>query len=79
MTRRETSLRYFVIIALAFTAWRLVTTIAWLLFGPGLEPGHTLTQIAYYLSKAVLGGLFWPISFFIEALHSPLSWLCPPW
>lgn len=79
MTRRESSLRYFLIVTAAFTVWRLLTTIAWLLFGPGLDPALPVTQVFFYLSKAFLGGLFWPISLLIEGLWNPFGWLFPPW
>lgn len=79
MTARETSLRYFLVVTAVFTAWRMLSTAAWLAFGPGLEPGHPVIQAFFYLSRAFLGGLFWPISFFIEGLTNPFGWLFPPW
>ena len=79
MTARENSLRYFIIVTAVFTVWRMLTTIAWLLFGPGLDPELPLTQIFFYLSKAFLGGLFWPISLVIQGIANPFGWLFPPW
>jgi hypothetical protein len=79
VTTRETSLRYFIAVTAVFTVWRMLTTIAWLLFGPGLEPEHPVTQVFFYLSKAFLGGLFWPISLLIQGLTNPFGWLFPPW
>ncbi|WP_421995472.1 hypothetical protein [Roseococcus sp.] len=79
MITRETSLRWFIIVTAVFTSWRLLTTVAWLAFGPGLGPTHPLTQIFFYLSLAFLGGLFWPISFFIDGLSNPFGWFFPPW
>lgn len=80
MTARETSLRYFIAVTAVITVWRMLTTTAWLLFGPGLEqPEHPATQVFFYLSKAFLGGLFWPISLLIQGLTDPMGWLFPPW
>jgi hypothetical protein len=78
---RERSLRVFVAVSLGFTAWRMLTTTAFLLFGPGLNvpPEHHTAQIFFLLSKAFLGGLFWPISFAIEGWRAPLAWIFYPW
>ena len=78
---RATSLRVFIGIALGLTALRMLATTAFLLFGPGLgvEPQHVTTQVFFLLSKAFLGGLFWPVSLLIEGLASPLGWLLYPW
>ncbi|TCI00906.1 hypothetical protein EJV46_00155 [Roseococcus sp. SYP-B2431] len=79
MTARETSLRWFIIGTAVFTAWRMLTTTAWLLFGPGLDPAFPLTQVFFHYSKAFLGGLFWPISLLIQGFTNPFGWLFPPW
>ena len=78
---RATSLRVFVGIAIGLTALRMLSTVAFLLFGPGLgvAPQHVTTQVFFLLSKAFLGGLFWPVSLLIEGLASPLGWLLYPW
>lgn len=78
---RATSLRVFIGIAVGLTALRLLSTLAFLLFGPGLgvAPQHVTTQVFFLLSKAFLGGLFWPVSLVIEGFASPLGWLFYPW
>lgn len=76
---RATSLRYFLIVTAVFTVWRMTTTTAWLAFGPGLEPEHPLTQVFFHLSKAFLGGLFWPISLLVQGFTDPVGFLMPPW
>ena len=79
MTARESSLRFFILGSMGFAAWRLLTTTAYLLFGPPIPPEYHLTQVFFYLSKAFLGGLFWPISLLIEGWQDPLAWLLYPW
>lgn len=78
---RERSLRIFVAVSLGFTAWRMLTTTGFLLFGPGLDvlPEHHTAQIFFLLSKAFLGGLFWPISFALDGWRDPLGWVLYPW
>ena len=77
---RARSLRLFIIVTAAVTAWRMLSTVAFLLFGPGLGvlPQHVTTQVFFLLSKAFLGGLFWPVSLAMEA-RTPLRWLLFPW
>lgn len=77
---RQRSLRLFITLTLVVTGWRMLSTIAFLLFGPGLgvAPNHLTTQVFFLLSKAFLGGLFWPVSFALEAT-TPLRWLLFPW
>jgi hypothetical protein len=74
-------LRVFVAVSVGFTTWRMVSTAAYLLFGPALAvpAEHHTAQIFFLLSKAFLGGLFWPISFAIEGWRDPLAWLLYPW
>lgn len=81
MTTRQASLRVFVLGSVGFAAWRLASTAAFLLFGPPLDvlPQHHTAQIFFYLSKAILGGLFWPISLLLEGWRDPLGWLLYPW
>ena len=81
MTRRERSLRWFVAISVGLVAWRLALAAAFLLFGPPLDvaPQHHTTQVFFVLSKAVLGGLFWPVSLAVEGWRDPLGWLLFPW
>ncbi len=78
---RATSLRMFIAVAVGLTGLRLLSTVAFLAFGPGLgvEPRHVTTQVFFLLSKAFLGGLFWPVSLLIEGIVSPLGWLFYPW
>jgi hypothetical protein len=78
---RLLSLRIFVVVSVGFTAWRMLTTAAFLLFGPGLNvpPEFHTAQIFFLLSKAFLGGLFWPISLAIEGWRDPLAWVLYPW
>lgn len=78
---RAASLRIFIGVAVGLTALRLLATVAFLLFGPGLgvAPNHVTTQVFFLLSKAFLGGLFWPVSLVIEGFASPLGWLLYPW
>lgn len=78
-TARERSLRIFVIVSFGFAAWRVLLALAFLAFGPPLPGELPLTEAAFVLSKAFLGGLFWPISFAIEGWSDPLSWLLFPW
>ena len=77
---RQRSLRLFIAVTVAVTGWRLLSTLAFLLFGPGLgvAPNRVTTQVFFLLSKAFLGGLFWPISLAMEA-RAPLRWLLFPW
>lgn len=78
---RQRSLRWFVAATVAITAIRLLSTIAFLAFGPGVggAPQHATTQVFFLLSKAFLGGLFWPISLAIEGWRDPLAWVLYPW
>jgi hypothetical protein len=75
------SLTIYVWIAVCFTALRLFTTTLYLLFGPALDvlPQHLVTQRFFMMSKAFLGGLFWPVSLLLEGIFAPLSWLLYPW
>jgi len=79
VTARQSSLRYFVIATLGFTAWRLVTVSAYLLFGPAIASNYPVTEVFFLLSKGFLGGLFWPISFLLDGWRDPLAWLLYPW
>lgn len=78
---RDRSLRWFVLFTLGFTAWRMVLAVAFLLFGPPLEVEARLwtTQVFFVLSKAFLGGLFWPVGLLIGGWRDPLAWLVQPW
>jgi hypothetical protein len=78
---RQRSLRVFIGVSVALVAWRMVLAVAYLLFGPALDvaPQHHTAQIFFVLSKAFLGGLFWPISLAIEGWRDPLGWLLYPW
>ena len=78
---RDRSLRWFVLVTLGFTAWRMVLAVAYLLFGPPLDVEARLwtTQVFFVLSKAFLGGLFWPVSFLVGGWRAPLDWLLYPW
>ena len=78
---RQASLRVFIAIAVGVTALRLLATVAYLLFGPGLGvlPQHATTQVFFLLSKAFLGGLFWPLSLLMGGWAAPLGWLLYPW
>ncbi|MBY0339271.1 MAG: hypothetical protein K2X11_21840 [Acetobacteraceae bacterium] len=78
---RQRSLRVFVAVSLGITAWRLLLAAAFILFGPGLGvlPQHETAQVFFLLSKAFLGGLFWPISIAIDGWRDPLGWLLYPW
>jgi hypothetical protein len=78
---RAATLRIFIGVAVGLTALRLISTVAFLVFGPGLgvAPNHVTTQVFFLLSKAFLGGLFWPVSLVIEGFVSPLGWLLYPW
>ena len=77
---RETTLRIFVGLTLTITAWRMASTAAFLLAGPGLPASdHRLAETFFLLSKAFLGGLFWWISLPLEGLRDPLAWLLFPW
>ena len=71
----------FVLVTLGFTAWRMVLAVAYLLFGPPLDVEARLwtTQVFFVLSKAFLGGLFWPVSFLVGGWRAPLDWLLYPW
>jgi hypothetical protein len=75
------SLRAFVVVSLGLAAWRVLSTAGFLLFGPPLDvlPQHHTAQIFFLLSKAFLGGLFWPISLAIEGWRDPLAWILYPW
>lgn len=78
---RAATLRIFIGVAVGLTVLRLISTVAFLAFGPGLgvAPNHVTTQVFFLLSKAFLGGLFWPVSLVIEGFVSPLGWLLYPW
>lgn len=78
---RQRSLRWFVAATVALTAIRLLATLAFLIFGPGVggAPQHATTQVFFLLSKSFLGGLFWPISLAIEGWRDPLGWVLYPW
>ena len=78
---RQRSLRWFIAVSVGFTAWRLLLAALYLLFGPPLavEPQHQVAQHFFVLSKAFLGGLFWPVSLAIEGWRDPLGWLLYPW
>lgn len=75
------SLRVFVALSAGLAASRLAATAAFLLFGPplGVPPEHHTAQVFFLLSKAFLGGLFWPISLAIEGWRDPLGWVLFPW
>lgn len=75
------SLRVFVALSFGLAGWRLLSTAAFLLFGPPIEvlPQHHTAQVFFLLSKAFLGGLFWPISLAIEGWRDPLGWILYPW
>lgn len=77
---RQQSLRLFIAVTMVVTGWRMLSTVAFLLLGPGLDvaPNHLTTQVFFLLSKAFLGGLFWPVSLALEAA-TPLRWLFFPW
>ena len=79
MSARAVSLRWFVAISLGFSGWRVLTTAAYLLFGPPIISNYWLTEVFFLLSKGFLGGLFWPISFLLDGWRDPFTWLCPPW
>jgi hypothetical protein len=79
VTAREASLRWFVIGSLGFAAWRVVSTAAYLLFGPPIISNYWLTEVFFLLSKAFLGGLFWPISLLLDGWRNPLGWIFYPW
>ncbi len=78
---KAASLRVFVGLAIGLTTLRMVSTIAYLMFGPAPDvlPQHATTQVFFLLSKAFLGGLFWPVSLVLEGFASPLGWLLFPW
>lgn len=78
---RQRSLRVFVAVSLGLVAWRMALAASYLLFGPPLDvlPQHHTAQIFFVLSKAFLGGLFWPVSLAIEGWRDPLGWLLYPW
>jgi hypothetical protein len=78
---RQRSLYLFIAVSAGFVAIRLLSTLAFLLFGPGLgvEAKYATAQTFFLLSKAFLGGLFWPISLAIEGWRDPLGWLLYPW
>ncbi|WP_207539950.1 hypothetical protein [Sabulicella rubraurantiaca] len=77
---RQRSLRVFIAVSVALVVWRLLLAVAFLLFGPPLDvaPQHHTTQIFFVLSKAVLGGLFWPVSLALS-WRDPVGWLFYPW
>lgn len=81
MTTRERSLRVFVAVSLGLVAWRMALAAGFLLFGPPLDvpPQHHTAQVFFILSKAFLGGLFWPVSIAVEGWRDPLGWLLYPW
>jgi len=74
-------LRVFLLVSGGLAGWRLLTTAAFLLFGPPIDvpAQHHTAQIFFYLSKAFLGGLFWPISLAIEGWRDPVAWILYPW
>jgi len=78
---RQRSLRVFLAVTAGLTATRMVSALAFLAFGPGLpgEAKHATAQAFFILSKAFLGGLFWPLSLLIEGWRDPLAWLLYPW
>lgn len=78
---RALSLRVFIAVSLGLTALRLVSTLAYLLLGsrPDVLPQHATAQVFFMLSKAFLGGLFWPVSLALEGFSNPLGWLLYPW
>ena len=78
---RDRSLRWFVLFTLGFTAWRMLLAVAFLLFGPALDVEARLwtTQVFFVLSKAFLGGLFWPVGLIIGGWRDPIGWLFQPW
>ena len=78
---RDRSLRWFLVGTVAFTAWRMLLAVAYLLFGPPLEVEARLwtTQLFFVLSKAFLGGLFWPVALVIGGWRDPVAWLFQPW
>ncbi len=75
------SLRVFIWFSVGLTALRVASAIAYLLFGPALDvaPQHVTTQVFFVLSKAFLGGLFWPVSLALGGFANPLGWLFYPW
>jgi uncharacterized membrane protein YraQ (UPF0718 family) len=75
------SLRVFIWLSVGLTALRMASAIAYLLFGPALDvaPQHVTTQVFFVLSKAFLGGLFWPVSLALAGFSNPLGWLFYPW
>jgi hypothetical protein len=79
VTKREASLRWFVIGSFGFAAWRVLTTSAFLLFGPPIVSNYWLTEVFFLLSKGFLGGLFWPISLLLEGWSNPIAWIFYPW
>lgn len=79
MTARAASLRWFVAASFGFAAWRVLTTMAYLLFGPPIVSNYWLTEVFFLLSKAFLGGLFWPISFLLDGWRDPFTWAFYPW
>lgn len=76
---RERSLRVFVAVSFGVAAWRVALALAYLAFGPPLPGDLPLTEAFFLLSKAFLGGLFWPISLAIEGWRDPLGWVFYPW
>jgi len=55
VTARNTSLRWFVIFSLGFAGWRVLTTAAFLIFGPPIVSNYWLTEVFFLLSKGFLG------------------------
>ena len=78
-TIRAASLRWFVFFSLGFAGWRVLTTAAYLLFGPPIVSNYWLTEVFFLLSKGFLGGLFWPISLLLDGWRNPVGWLFYPW
>lgn len=79
MTARAASLRWFVIASFGFAGWRVLTTTAYLIFGPPIVSNYWLTEVFFLLSKGFLGGLFWPISLLLDGWRNPFTWFFYPW
>ncbi|MCS6891461.1 MAG: hypothetical protein RMK64_09655 [Rhodovarius sp.] len=76
---RALSLRAFLAFSAAVTLLRLVCALAFLIAGPGFSGPYAMAEAAFVLAKAILGGLFWFISFPLEGWRDPLGWLFYPW